>query len=63
MFFYVCIIRGAVKLGVLSERALGKAVGEYVTKDDGDAISNMVDYQVKDTNKNLNNVGQYQTFL
>lgn len=43
---------------MLSERALGKAVGDYVKKEDGDAITNMVEYQVKDTNKQLSGVSR-----
>lgn len=35
---------------------MSKAVGEFVKKDDKDAIDNMVDHQVKSANSSLNQV-------
>lgn len=49
-------LRGALKLDVLNERGMSKAVGEFVKKDDKDAIDNMVDHQVKSANVSLNGV-------
>lgn len=43
----------------LSERGMGKAVGEYVKKDDNEAINTMVNHQIKDLNATLNQVGYY----
>mgnify|MGYP001790975737 FL=1 len=40
----------------LSERGMGKAVGDFVKKDDNDAIVTMVNYQIKDINTCLNSV-------
>ncbi|XP_067940899.1 double-strand break repair protein MRE11-like isoform X2 [Watersipora subatra] len=46
--------KGALKLEALSERGMGKAVGEYVKRDDKDAILVMVDRQVELLNKSIN---------
>lgn len=43
----------------LSERGMGKAVGDFVKKDDNDAILNMVKYQIKDLNTSINAVSLY----
>lgn len=45
-----------MKLEALSERGMGKAVGEFVKKDDNDAIKAMVDHQIKDLNATLSTV-------
>lgn len=41
---------------MLSERGMGKAVGDFVKKDDNDAIHTMVNHQIKDVSKSLNTV-------
>lgn len=43
-------------MDVLSERGMGKAVGEFVKKDDNDAILTMLNHQVKDITAGLNEV-------
>lgn len=48
--------RDALKLEALSERGMGKAVGEFVKKDDNEAIFAMVSHQVKDLNATLGTV-------
>lgn len=43
-------------MDILSERGMGKAVGEFVKKDDNEAILKMVEHQVKNVSTSLNQV-------
>lgn len=49
----VCISSQTVQLSLLTEQGMGKAIQEFVDKDEKDAIQELITYQLEKTQRHL----------
>lgn len=49
----VCIPSQTVQLSLLTEQGMGKAIQEFVDKDEKDAIEELITYQLEKTQRHL----------
>lgn len=50
---WVCIPSQTVQLSLLTEQGMGKAIQEFVDKDEKDAIQELITYQLEKTQRHL----------
>lgn len=52
-FHYLCAILQKVQLSLLTEQGMGKAIQEFVDKDEKEAIEELICYQLEKTQRHL----------